>query len=189
MTHQEQKKAIRRQMTAAKAALTREERDEAAAQLATRAFEALWPREWRAVMAYWPMADEIDTRPLIWRLRHAGVPVFLPVMEGENLTFRLFEGEERLAPDPHYGIMQPRAAAPVLPQMVTESGGAGAAVITPGVAFAPGGGRMGRGRGFYDRLFETLLRAWRIGVGFACQQVDELPTEPHDATMDLLILP
>ncbi len=176
-------------MAAAKAALSRKEQDAAAALLAERAFEALDSHEWRAVMAFWPMADEIDTRPLIWRLRHAGVPVFLPVMEGESLTFRLFEGEERLAPDPHYGIMQPRAAAPVLPQMVTESGGAGAAVITPGVAFAPGGGRMGRGRGFYDRLFETLPRAWRIGVGFACQQVDELPTEPHDATMDLLILP
>lgn len=180
---------MRRQMAAAKASLTRKERDEAAALLAARAFEALGSREWRAVMAFWPMADEIDTRPLIWRLRQAGVPVFLPVIEGESLTFRLFEGEELLTPDPRYGIMQPRATTPTLPQVVTDSGGAGAAVITPGVAFATGGGRMGRGRGFYDRLFEALPRAWRIGVGFACQQVDELPTEPHDAAMDLLILP
>lgn len=179
---------MRRQMAAAKAAIAVSDRKMAAETLASRALAALGSREWRAVMAYWPMADEIDTRPLIENLRRARVPVFLPVMEGESLTFRLFEGEERLEPDPRYGIMQPRAESPALPQAVTDSRGMGAAIIAPGVAFAPGGGRMGRGRGFYDRLFQTLPRAWRIGVGFACQQVDELPMEPHDAKMDLLIL-
>lgn len=176
-------------MAAAKAALSVREREVAADALAARALGLLGSRMWRAVLAYWPMADEIDTRPLIWQLRRAGESVFLPVMDGESLTFRLFEGEELLEPDPQYGIMQPRAEAPALPHTATGGFGMGVAIIVPGVAFAPDGGRLGRGRGFYDRLFQSLPRARRIGVGFACQRVAEVPMEPHDFFMDALILP
>ena len=61
-------------------------------------------------------------------------------------------------------------------------------VVVPGVAFTAAGHRLGQGGGWYDR-FLTGLRPGvaRIGVCFAECLVDELPTEAHDVTMDLVI--
>ena len=61
-------------------------------------------------------------------------------------------------------------------------------VVVPGVAFTTSGHRLGQGGGWYDR-FLTGLRpgVMRIGVCFAECLVDELPTEDHDVTMDLVI--
>lgn len=56
--------------------------------------------------------------------------------------------------------------------------------LVPGLAFTRDGRRLGRGRGHYDRLLARLPRIARIGVCFACQLVDELPTDPHDQSVD-----
>jgi 5-formyltetrahydrofolate cyclo-ligase len=62
------------------------------------------------------------------------------------------------------------------------------AVLVPGLAFDRDGARLGRGGGFYDRLLEdSLLRAPRIGVCFACQMVERVPEEPHDAKVDAIV--
>ena len=58
----------------------------------------------------------------------------------------------------------------------------------PAVAFDRRGGRLGRGKGFYDRLLEST-RAAKIGVGYEFQLLDQLPTEPHDVPMDIVITP
>ena len=61
-------------------------------------------------------------------------------------------------------------------------------VLVPGVAFSRQGARLGRGGGFYDRLLSRPdFRARRIGVCFERQLLDELPTEPHDCAVDLVI--
>lgn len=56
-------------------------------------------------------------------------------------------------------------------------------ILVPALAFAEkGGGRLGRGGGFYDRLLSREdLSARRIGVAFELQIVPELPLESHDA--------
>jgi 5-formyltetrahydrofolate cyclo-ligase len=61
-------------------------------------------------------------------------------------------------------------------------------VITPGLAFDRRGHRLGYGGGHYDRYFARLQRsALRVGVGFSIQLVDELPTEPSDRPVDLVV--
>jgi len=61
-------------------------------------------------------------------------------------------------------------------------------VIVPGVAFDHGGRRLGRGGGFYDRfLAHPRLNALRCGLAFAEQLIEEVPAEPHDATLNLLV--
>ena len=59
--------------------------------------------------------------------------------------------------------------------------------MVPGVAFDTGGNRMGRGRGFYDRLLKSTPRAVKIGVAYGFQILDEIPVEPHDVKMDIVI--
>lgn len=61
-------------------------------------------------------------------------------------------------------------------------------VIVPGLAFTAHGHRLGQGGGWYDRFLPRLRAdATIVGVGFAPQIVDELPTEPHDVRMDRVV--
>jgi 5-formyltetrahydrofolate cyclo-ligase len=61
-------------------------------------------------------------------------------------------------------------------------------VIVPGTAFTADGHRLGQGGGWYDRFLPRLRAdATIVGVGFAPQIVDELPTEPHDVRMDRVV--
>ena len=62
-------------------------------------------------------------------------------------------------------------------------------VIVPGVAFTAGGARLGRGGGFYDRFLARVPDPTpRVGVAFRCQVFDQIPTEPHDAHVDELVV-
>lgn len=61
--------------------------------------------------------------------------------------------------------------------------------LTPGLAFGiADGSRLGRGRGFYDRFFARAgARLLRIGVGWGLQVRDQVPIEPHDALMHIVV--
>lgn len=61
-------------------------------------------------------------------------------------------------------------------------------VLVPGVAFTRGGHRLGRGGGFYDRLLAGRAKgAYKLGICFASQLLDYIPTEEHDAVLDAVI--
>ncbi len=59
-------------------------------------------------------------------------------------------------------------------------------VIVPAVAFDRHGNRVGRGKGYYDRLLENC-RALTIGVGYEFQLVDEIDAEEHDIPLDFVV--
>lgn len=59
-------------------------------------------------------------------------------------------------------------------------------MVIPAVAFDRRGNRLGRGKGFYDRLLSST-KATKIGVGYEFQLFDEIPCEPHDIPMDMVI--
>jgi 5-formyltetrahydrofolate cyclo-ligase len=59
--------------------------------------------------------------------------------------------------------------------------------IIPGRAFTESGARMGRGKGYYDRMLKDLTCP-KIGVAFRCQLVDDLPTDSWDIPMDEVVL-
>lgn len=61
-------------------------------------------------------------------------------------------------------------------------------IVVPAVAYDRKGNRLGRGKGFYDRLLGST-KATKIGVAYEFQLVDELPVEPHDVAMDIIITP
>lgn len=63
-------------------------------------------------------------------------------------------------------------------------------VLVPGLAFDRSGGRLGRGKGFYDRFFQKLSKkAVLVGLAFDEQLVERVPIEPHDRKMDFLLTP
>ena len=59
-------------------------------------------------------------------------------------------------------------------------------IIVPAVAYDRQGNRIGRGKGYYDRLL-SRTKALRIGVAYDFQLVDEIEAEPHDIPVDIVI--
>ena len=62
-----------------------------------------------------------------------------------------------------------------------------AVVIVPGLAFTPDGSRLGRGVGFYDRFLLRYPEALRMGIGFEDQMTAQLPTDPWDQGLDVIL--
>ena len=80
-----------------------------------------------------------------------------------------------------YGISEPKAGLENATQEVLES----MLFLVPGVAFDAQCQRLGRGKGFYDRLL--LTKKFSVGVFFECQKTPEIPVESHDIALDLII--
>lgn len=104
----------------------------------------------------------------------------LPVIGASGrAALALYEGEERMRVG-EYGIMEP-CGAPY------DDYGSVEVIVVPGVAFDRLGGRIGRGKGYYDRLLPQLRHAYRIGLCFDFQIVDSVPADENDATVDEVI--
>lgn len=80
-----------------------------------------------------------------------------------------------------FGISEPQVGDAVSPAEIDV-------IVVPGVAFTAEGKRLGRGKGYYDRyMSRDGFRATKVGVCYAEQIAEEIPTEPHDITMDIVI--
>ncbi len=138
---------------------------------------------WQAastVLLYHPLPDEVDITPLMERGRVAGKRILLPAVVGDDLALREYEGEASLLVGA-YGIKEPAG------REYTDYASV-ALVLVPGVAFDMGGRRLGRGKGYYDRLLPRLSHARRIGVCFPFQLVDDVPSEAHDQLVDAVVV-
>ena len=134
---------------------------------------ASW-QEAGTLLLYYPLADEVDVRPLIKDAYDSGKKVLLPVVKGDELELRRYGGEASLAQGA-FGIMEP--TGPLFPP---ENYGEIQLAIIPGMAFDAAGHRLGRGKGYYDRLLPKLTNARLQGICFPFQLLDEVPAEVHD---------
>lgn len=177
MDKAEEKKILRRQVRGRKAAMSEESKASAAAAVAAR-LEAM--PEFAAagtILAYSAMPDEISTAGFIARAcGHKRIA--LPVVKGEELELRLYD-PAMLKPG-YMGILEPSDDAPVIPPEEIDL------AIIPGMAFDSRGHRLGRGKGFYDRLI-PLLHCPLVGICFSCQLVPDVPVEPFDRSLDIVI--
>lgn len=142
---------------------------------------ALAARPALTVMAYWPLKDEVDIRPLIRQLVGQGATVVLPKVTGdETMELRRYTSDADLE-EGSYHIMEP------VGERFTDDDRIDA-VLVPGMAFDAAGHRLGRGKGYYDRLLAASCRtALKIGVCFPFQRVAEVPSEEHDVVMDEVV--
>ncbi len=102
--------------------------------------------------------------------------IILPVVVGDGLLeLRRYKGKQDLAVGA-YGILEPAGEAFVNFDTIDLA-------IIPGMAFDAEGNRLGRGKGFYDRLLPKL-KATKIGICFGFQVAAHLPIDPYDFPMD-----
>ncbi len=131
------------------------------------------------VLLYYPLADEVDVTSLMAEGRAGGKTVLLPAVVGDDLELRVYDGDESLRTGA-FGIKEP------LGREYTDYDSIGL-VLVPGLAFDKEGHRLGRGRGYYDRLLPRLSHARRVGVCFPFQIVESVPIEAHDQRVDEVV--
>ena len=140
------------------------------------------------VMAYWPLPDEVDIRPLINALVTQGATVLLPkVVDDEHMELRRYASQNDLT-EGAFHIMEPTGAPFADYDKIDVA-------LIPGMAFDAAGHRLGRGKGYYDRFLASLRPSGLIpqpsplliGVCFSFQRVAEVPTAPHDICVDEII--
>ena len=130
------------------------------------------------VSGFWPMRSEVDVRPLMFALREKGARLCLPaILDRTTIVFReLVRGAPLV--EMGFGTAGPGEDAEVLYP---------ALMLVPLAAFDARGHRIGYGAGYYDRAIARLHEGGApprlIGIAYDCQQVTDVPNEPHDVAL------
>jgi 5-formyltetrahydrofolate cyclo-ligase len=175
------KSVLRATALARRGALSVEARANAAQALAARGLPVDVVNN-TIVSGYWPIRNEIDPMPLMRHLAARGARLALPIITGgdQPLIFRTWTADAQLLRG-QLGIMEPSPqSATVEPDIV----------LVPLAAFDRAGHRIGYGAGHYDRTL-LQLRASKpivaIGLAFAVQEIETIPTLPHDVRLDYVL--
>lgn len=133
------------------------------------------------VLLYSALPDELSVEEVA-RARAGSGALLLPRVEvGGLVACRVGDLDRDLVLGAH-GILEPAARCEVVPASAV------AAVVLPGRAFDPRGGRLGRGGGHYDRLLQGLSAGvLRVGVAMSWQVVEAVPVQPHDRPVDWIV--
>ena len=134
------------------------------------------------ISGYSPVRNEIDPAPLMKRLASKGARLALPTVtaRGQSLIFRAWSPGERLMLGP-LGILEP---SPVAAEIVPDI------MLVPLAAFDRAGHRIGYGGGYYDHTFAHLHKIKAVigvGLGFAVQEIRNVPALPHDVALDYVL--
>lgn len=144
------------------------------------------------ISVYLNMDDEIRTRPIVEHIFQSGKVCFIPRYSKSDMVMVRLKSMEDLKslPKTKWNIQQPLETDQR--EDALETGGLDL-VIVPGLAFSKTGDRMGRGKGYYDR-FLSICRAKNknlvtVALAFKEQILENIPTEPHDTKIDLVLFP
>lgn len=134
------------------------------------------------IAAYLSRPHEVQIDGVIASLLDQGKRICVPAYHpgAEAYRFAWLDADTPTAPGAH-GV-----AEPADPEWVNP--GSMDVLIVPGVAFDRAGNRLGHGSGTYDRLLQHY-RGFRIGVAFAFQLLDAVPTDHHDIGVHAVITP
>ena len=164
--------------------LTLAERADASARLCQLLETRPEWRQARSVFLFVPTPDEPDILPLAQAALAAGKIVTFPRHCPNNDSYeaaRVADLARELTPG-QFGIPEPRAECPQFPLNELDFS------LVPGIGFALDGGRLGRGRGYFDRLL-AAIPGFKCGVAFDCQVTPEFTLEPHDVCLDCILTP
>jgi len=180
----EQKAKLRKEIRAVLQSISPAARAAASAQIRTRLKEQDFWQKAASTLFFAPMPDEVDVWPLLEEALAVGkitaLPRFDPV-SNDYLACRVQHPQNEIGPG-QFGIREPKAVCPEIP---LERLGL---VLVPGVAFDLGGCRLGRGRGYYDRLLPEIPGI-KCGIAFDEQIVEAVPAGKLDVRMDFILTP
>ena len=128
------------------------------------------------ILMYHSLPDELSTHIFLEKWAHTK-KFFLPRVNGLNLEILPYDRTKL-----KYGAFQIEEPSGNEICNVSDID----LIVVPGVGYDPKGNRVGRGKGYYDRLLSES-KATKIGVAYDFQIVDQIEAEPHDVRVDIII--
>jgi 5-formyltetrahydrofolate cyclo-ligase len=134
------------------------------------------------VMVYASKPPEVQTDLLIEGLLSRRKGVVVPIIEQETRSLRLsYLTDPSCLVRSTFSVPEPIGnERPARPEEIR-------AVVIPMIAFDSTGHRLGYGAGYYDRFLKHHPGVVKIGVAFSCQEVDKIPADENDVSMDLIV--
>lgn len=171
-----QKNEIRAQIKALKKQLNEQTKAETASAVFALLESCPEFQKAHTVLAYHALPDELPTQAFLQQWAN-GKRLYLPRVNGDELDILPYSPESL-----HKGafsILEPDGNEYTDVDTLDL-------IIVPAVAFDRRGNRLGRGKGFYDRLLQKA-KCPKIGIAYHFQLLDEIPAESHDIPMDKII--
>lgn len=139
------------------------------------------------IACYYPLEDEFDCLPIIEKVWAADKQCYLPFVTSKTekvLDFVNYHSGDKLQPN-RYKILEPTQVRKIALDDLDV-------VLLPLVGFDQQGNRLGMGGGYYDRTFEMIRqqqhkKCYLIGLAYEVQEVAELPCDPWDVGLDVVI--
>ena len=131
--------------------------------------------EGNKIALYWPIGSEIDTRPSLAALNEHKVIISIASTEKSNIKFRLWKPNIKLEINKlGVNINSVEIKKPDI-------------IICPLIGFDAKLNRLGRGGGYYDKILLKNKNAVKIGFAYSVQELDSVPIEKHDISMNAII--
>ena len=178
------KAALRERLRTEAAHHTSEERRQGSQAICARLEQQ---RAWQnagKVLAFMPLENEPDLTGLLDKYVKARKTLALPRFDksaGTYCAVKVTDPATQLVPG-KYGVLEPKADCPLLPLNELDL------ALVPGIGFSLNGCRLGRGRGYFDRML-CEVRGWICGVAFDWQVTVEIPSEQHDIHVNSIVTP
>ena len=172
------KAELRQRLLAQRARLTPAEIEQYSAVIATYVCALPAFCVSHTVMVYMALPQEVQTMQIITQARQLQKRVAVPVIRGQALVAVALNEAPMQLRRGRFGILEPRGTQCVIhPQEI-------GCIAVPGIAFDARGGRLGFGKGYYDRFLKQLpATTYRYGLAFGIQVVPCVPQAPHDICM------
>lgn len=138
-----------------------------------------------SILIYLSKDEEVRTDDLLQRAFASGKRVFVPVVnpESDELEISELPGPDTKFQSGPFGVREPvdKDRHRVSPDQIDL-------VVAPGVAFDRRGGRIGYGKGYYDRLLRRLgSHVSRVALAFGFQVLEAVPQGGSDIRIDTII--
>lgn len=172
----ETKNTIRQQIKELKRSISESNKIEATNKVASAIEQLPYFKSASNILLYHSLPDELNTHSMIneWGIHKS---IFLPRINNNDLEILHADNTQLGA----FNIQEPVGSTTVPLSTIDVA-------IIPGIAFDKNGIRLGRGKGYYDRLL-CQCDVLKVGICYDFQLMDKLPSDTHDIPMDIIITP
>jgi 5-formyltetrahydrofolate cyclo-ligase len=178
------KASLRQQVGDRLHAIAPTQREAASREICSRLRQQTIWKSAGSILFFAPLPAEADIWALFEEALRVGKTVALPRFSSQTQSYIacVVQNPEADLVSGQFGIREPGVSCPEFPLNRLDL------VLVPGVAFDAGGGRLGRGKGFYDRLL-AAVNGTKCGVAFDEQIVDAVPVGPLDVRVNCILTP
>ena len=182
MTENKPKSEFRIELRNRLSELTSNQREERSLRIRDRILRSRIWKQSRGILFFGGRHDEPDLWPLLQHhTERGGFACLLSYSAGsDSYHARKVVDASRDLISGAYGILEPKGSCELVEWKHLDL------VFVPGLGFDRSGTRLGRGRGYYDRLL-PLMSACRCGIAFDMQIYEELPRDGHDVSMNMVV--